>query len=390
MALFGIVLYKPVGTTAVGNPIVVSSLPSSLHLQPEDSKPNVASMCFPEDAPPARVYDRDIARIQVGLAFLNATGESMPRDLPPAFLFLNSATIDLPPGQADALNRQLLETFFPINSGESTSQPPSDELKQDVIRYFSYAASPEARNLETRHLMFPDDGLMRRLLRSLPPRLTLASWVAKTILSHLTEAAGHRGAQLYTKDEDEGIILARTPDVEAKYMRQPRMRRLKSGLDFLPKFMAHLTVKFAEWLPFELQYLTAPETPEQYREAFLIRDTEYAQGFETPMEAGDRFFLYRSHAVDFLQNRGWFDLPFADDLLGTFYDCIDSYTQEEDTEEEDSREEDSQGEDSRGEDSREEDSREEDSRGEDSRGEDSRGEDSQGEDSRGEDSREED
>ncbi|KAI4135830.1 MAG: hypothetical protein LQ347_000333 [Umbilicaria vellea] len=281
-------------------------------------------MCYPEEAP-IRQHDHAITLIEDDLTFLADTDDHMPDDLPPAFLDLNSATIDIPGAEANALSRQQLETLLPITSGISTSQPPPYALQQDLQTYFFYIASPQVRNKNTKHIGPPSDASLRRLLRSLPPRLTLASWVSKMLVTYVAQAYGLHNPEFLVTETAKVVISARTSNSSASYMSQPRFERLRSDLEVLPQFMTHLTVKFAEWLPFELQMLDHEETPEEARVAFRNGDAEYLPNRRTPREPGEIFMLYVSHTMDFLETRGWFDLPFASDVRGMFHDSLDRY-----------------------------------------------------------------
>lgn len=281
-------------------------------------------MCYPEEAPISQ-QDHAITLIEDDLTFLADTDDHMPDNLPPAFLDLNSATIEMPGAEANALCRQQLETLLPITSGISTSQPPSYALQQDLQTYFFYIASPQVRNKNTKYIWAPSDASLRRLLRSLPPRLTLASWVSEMLITYVAQACGIRDPQFHVTDAATVVIGARTSNTSASYMDQPRFKRLKSDLAVLPRFMTHLTVKFAEWLPFELQMLDHEETPEEARVAFRNGDAEYLPYRRTPREPGENFLLYVSHTMDFLETRGWFDLPFAPDVRGMFHDSLDRY-----------------------------------------------------------------
>lgn len=281
-------------------------------------------MCYPGEAP-IRQQEQAIALIEDDLTFLAETGDHMPDNLPPAFLDLNSATIDIPGAEVNALVHQQIEALLPVTSGISSSQPPSYALQQDLQTYFFYIASPQVRNKRTEHIWPPPDALLRRLLRSLPPRLTLASWVSKMLATHVAGVCGIHGQELHITDADKGIIVARSSNTSASYMSQPRFKRLKSDLRVLPRFLTHLTVKFAEWLPFELQMLDHEETPEEARVAFRNEDAEYLPYRRTPREPGENFLLYVSHTMDFLETRGWFDLPFETDVRGMFHDSLDRY-----------------------------------------------------------------
>lgn len=281
-------------------------------------------MCYLEEAP-INHQDRAIARIEDDLTWLAETGHHGPENLPPAFLALNSACVDIPWAEAAALRRGEVEALLPINGGATTSQVPSYALQQGLQTYFFYVASPGVRGRETKELWAPCDDLLRRLLRSLPPRLTLASWVSKMLITHAMGACGVPDPELSITDEARKVKFVRTADVTESYMQQARFRRLESDLKALPQLLAHLTVKFAEWLPFELQMLDDEETAEEVRMAFRNGDTEYLPGRRTPKFAGDDFFLYVSHAMDFLEARGWFDLPFATDLQDKFHESLDRY-----------------------------------------------------------------
>ena len=316
----GIVQHPPVQNSEYhcrGNPIVVASLPSSHHPKPKVFKLNVASMCYPGEAP-LRKQDRAVALIEDDLTSLTNTGDHLPENRPPNFLEFNSAVIDLPAAEADALRRLQIESLLPVNSGVSTYQRPSRALKEGLQDYFFYIASPQVRDRKTEDIWPPPDALLRRLLRSLPPRLTFTSWVSKMLISHAKRTYGI-GGQFYITDECKEILI--NPWAPS----HPRHQRMKSDLEVLPRFLTHLAVKFAEWLPFELQMLDDEETPEEARLAFRDWDTEYLPGRHTPREPGDDFFLYVVHSIDFLQTRGWFDLPFETDVEGRFHDSLDRY-----------------------------------------------------------------
>ena len=278
-------------------------------------------MCYPGEAP-IRQYERAVAHVADDLASLANTDDHVPENLPPAFLTLNSATEDMPAAEATALRRfELGSTILPTARGAFTSQPPPRELVLDLQAYFFYVTSPQVLDRETKDVRPPSHALLRRLLHSLPQRLTLASWVSKMLISHAKVMFFIPGMNLRVTDETKNIWL-----VTGSHTLDPHnFGRMRSHLKDLPLFLAHLAVKFAEWLPFELQMLDDDWTPEEFRRAYRNSDPEYFLGRPPSRDVGDNFSFYVSHTLEFLQNRGWFDLPFADDLEDRFHDTIGDY-----------------------------------------------------------------
>ncbi|KAA6411665.1 MAG: hypothetical protein FRX48_04946 [Lasallia pustulata] len=281
-------------------------------------------MCYPGEAP-IRQYDGVIAHIENDLTSLANTGDHVAENLPPAFLDLNSATEDMPAAEANALRRyELGALILPTARGVFASQRPPRDLQLELRIYFSYVTSPQMLDRETKDVRPPSSSLLRRLLRSLPQRLTLASWVSRMLISSAKSMFFIPGMSLRVPDEAKYIRL-----VSGSHALDPHnFQRMQSYLEHLPLFLAHLTVKFAEWLPFELQMLDDDRTPQEFRLAYHNSGPEYFLGLPASQEVGENFSIYVLHALEFLQNRGWFDLPFADDLEGRFHDTIDGYVRQ--------------------------------------------------------------
>ncbi|MCJ1230654.1 hypothetical protein MMC12_007328 [Toensbergia leucococca] len=162
----------------------------------------------------------------------------------------------------------------------------------------------------------PPETLLRGILWLSPQRVDFSSWIAGLVGSSVARSHSVPPTDIVVDIQGRSLLYEYKPstDVPETPMLQPdAIELINADLQMIPRYLTHLSLQYAAWLPYELYLLLTDDDPWARYNLIHSRPTpNYTRDNYVGIRDQEGFSLCRAHAFKSLRDSGWWQLPFAE------------------------------------------------------------------------------